>query len=65
MPKVSSSPALLTSVSQPSLQVEEDAVNETTSASTGLALPQKPFAAAPVSFSLVPAKEENLVATPR
>ncbi|RCN43862.1 surp module [Ancylostoma caninum] len=64
MPKVSSSPALLTSIPQPSLQVEEAASNESSSTGTALALQQKPFAAAPVSFSLAPAKDENLVAAP-
>ncbi|KIH57052.1 surp module [Ancylostoma duodenale] len=64
MPKVSSSPALLTSASQPSLQVEETVSNETNSTVTTLALQQKPFAATPVSFSLAPAKDENLVAAP-
>ncbi|EYC23366.1 hypothetical protein Y032_0015g2609 [Ancylostoma ceylanicum] len=64
MPKVSSSPALLTSVPQPSLQVEETGSDEASSTSTGIVLQQKPFAAAPVSFSLAPAKDENLVAAP-
>ncbi|KHJ84308.1 hypothetical protein OESDEN_15980 [Oesophagostomum dentatum] len=56
--KVSSSPALLTSVSQPCLQVEEVASADANAAAATSA-PQKPFAAVPVSFSLAPVKEEN------
>ena len=62
--KVSSSPALLTSVSQPCLQVEEVApvdANAVASISTS----QRPFATVPVSFSLAPVKEENAGIIPK
>ncbi|KAK6744577.1 hypothetical protein RB195_011351 [Necator americanus] len=65
MPKVSSSPALLTSVSQPCLLTEETTLGDASSTNSGsITLPQKPFAAVPVSFSLVPLKEENPAVMP-
>ncbi|ETN79134.1 hypothetical protein NECAME_10002, partial [Necator americanus] len=65
MPKVSSSPALLTSVSQPCLLTEETTLGDASSTnSDSITLPQKPFAAVPVSFSLVPLKEENPAVMP-